>query len=380
MIPRERQLATIRHDIPDRISVDAIAIEPAPQLADFLGVDLDQLEDTLGIDGRIVMPPHRAAPPKRYTADFRAEYLANHPAEDEATVADDDPFALNEWGTPSKAGITYGGDRPYPLAYADTVAKIESYPWPDPAHYDYHLAAQTARQWAQTYAVRGPSWKPLFCQVCDLFGMEDTLVKMMAQPSLFEAALDQVFNFDMQYVARLLQACGDDLHILCLGDDFASQRGMIISPELWRKYLKPRWAALFEQGKKLGKIIWFHSCGDITPVLPDLLDIGMDVWETVQLHTLPIPPQQLKRDYGEHLTFFGAICTQHLPFATPQQVAQDVIHCIETLGKNGGYICGPDHIVEPDVPPANTVALFQTARAFSGSAYTQNFNNHKRFV
>jgi uroporphyrinogen decarboxylase len=116
--------------------------------------------------------------------------------------------------------------------------------------------------------------------------------------------------------------------------------------------------------KSRGKHVWFHSCGDITSVLPDLIDIGMDVWETVQLHALPMSAEQLKRNYGKDITFFGGINTQRLPFVTPEQVRAEVIAAIDVLGKGGGYICGPDHHVKPDVSAANTVALFNTAVSY----------------
>lgn len=144
----------------------------------------------------------------------------------------------------------------------------------------------------------------------------------------------------------------------------------MMDPALWRRMLKPRYAQLFALGKRHGLPIWFHSCGDITAVLPDLIDIGMDVWETVQLHTLPISPEKLKQEYGRQLTFFGGINTQQLPFMTLEQVCSSVQRVIEVLGRDGGYICGPDHHIKSDVPPANTVALFETARRFQRTGYT----------
>jgi uroporphyrinogen decarboxylase len=144
----------------------------------------------------------------------------------------------------------------------------------------------------------------------------------------------------------------------------------LFDPALWRKYLKPRYARLFELGKSRGLPVWFHSCGDITAVLDDLIEIGMDVWETVQLHALPLSPRELKRQYGRHVTFFGGINTQRLPFATPQEVRQEVRDVCEALGEGGGFICGPDHHIKPDVPPANTTALFDEATSFRRPMYT----------
>jgi uroporphyrinogen decarboxylase len=249
---------------------------------------------------------------------------------------------------------------------------VERYPWPDSSHYDYDGAAKTAGRWGKQYAVRGPYWQPLFCRACDLLGMEEAMIKMTLAPVLFEAVLDKVFCHTAALCSRLLDACGDDMPIFCLGDDFATQRGMMLSPQHWRKFLKPLYARLFAIGKQAGKYVWFHSCGDITEVLPDLLDIGMDVWETVQLHTLPMSAQALKQEYGRDLTFFGGINTQRLPFATPDEVRSEVTACIEALGGNGGYICGGDHHIKPDVPAENAVALYAAARAFRRDSYTRD--------
>ena len=345
MKPRDRMLTTIRHQPADRICTDAIHVENQPEIARHLGIDLGEVLDRLGLDGRIVSAPHLGRQP--------------------ACVGEE---ALTEWGTPDTGD--YGTARFNPLAQASSVAEVESYAWPDPSDHDYAAAAQAAHGLNETYAVRGPYWLPLFCRVCDLFGMEEAMVRMAAEPAIFEAALERVFAFTHQYCERLLEACGDALPILCLGDDFATQRGMMISPDLWRRYLKPRFARLFDLGKRRGKFVWFHSCGDVTAILPDLIDIGIDVWETVQLHTLPITPQQLKREYGRHLTFFGGVNTQHLPFAAPDEIRAETIRCIEALGEGGGYICGPDHHIKPDVPAENAVALFDAARSFRRAGYT----------
>ena len=194
--------------------------------------------------------------------------------------------------------------------------------------------------------------------------MEEALVKMISEGAVFEACVEQVFRFSYAYVEHFVETIGSKLDILWLADDFASQRGLTMNPRLWRKYLKPRYEKLFSIGKQRGLPIWFHSCGDISSVLPDLIEIGMDVWETVQLHTLPFSPKTLKREYGAHITFFGGINTQRLPFMTIPELRDEVRRCCETLGKGGGYICGPDHHIKPDVSAELTVELFAAARAF----------------
>lgn len=341
MTPKQRQLETIAHKPTDRISLDAICIENAPQIAELLGCAESEVYDRLGIDGRVVAGGYVGEAPRP---------------------------GLTEWHTESC--VDYGTAHNYPLAGATSVKEVENFPFPDPALYDYAGPAAAAKAFSEQYAVRGPYWLPLFCRVCEMMGMEEAMVKMAADPLVFEAALEAVFSVVYSYCERMLDACGDNLDIFCLGDDFATQRGMMISPDSWRKYLKPRLGKLFDPAKRRNKPVWFHSCGDITPVLPDLIDIGMDVWETVQLHTLPMSPEQLKRDFGRHITFFGGVNTQHLPFAHPGQVREEVMHCIDILGEGGGYICGPDHHIKPDVSAQNTVELFQTAIDYTKKRYS----------
>jgi uroporphyrinogen decarboxylase len=338
MSHKERQLATIRHDPVDRIPVDAINIENMPQIAAFLSIPEANVMEALGIDGRIIGLGYEGM--------------------DSSTLG----APISEWGTPAEED--YGTSHLYPLAFASTP-EVNNYPWPDPARYTYASAAQAARSLHPEYAIRGPYWAPLFCRVCSLMGMEKTLSDMLVNPAIFEAVLEKVFERVEEICLLYVDALGESLDIFYLGDDYASQKDLLFSPRLWRRFLKPRYAKLFEIGKRLGKPVWFHSCGNILPVLPDLIEIGVDVWETVQLHTLPISPQKLKQEYGKHITFFGGINTQRLPFATPEEVAEEVRRVTGILGEGGGYICGPDHHIKPDVPPENAVALFKAAREYT---------------
>ena len=337
MTPRDRQLASIRRQRTDRISLDCICIEIVPQIAEYLGIEQGEVLDALGIDGRIIAAGYSGEPGRGPEGQ-----------------------PLNDWATLGPAD--YGTAHWSPLADAETVAEVDAHPWPDPGAYDYAAVAGLAAEWGERYALRGPYWLPLFCRVCELMGMERAMVQLAAAPVVFEAALEAVFVRVEEYCRRLLDACGDALPILCLGDDFATQRGLMISPDDWRRTLKPRFARLFEVGKSRGKLVWFHSCGDVTPILRDLIEIGVDVWETVQLQTLPMSAQELKREFGRDLTFFGGVSTQRLPFITPGEVREEVRRCIATLGEGGGYVCGPDHHIKPDVPVENAVALFEEAR------------------
>jgi len=336
---RERELATIYRKPTDRIALDAICVENVPQIAELLALPQEQVLDRLGLDGRVVAAG--------YTGQWAREE------------------GLDEWGT--SALNDYGRNYAYPLTRLENRNQIDSYKWPDPASYNYEAAAQWACQHGMIYALRGPYWMPVFSRACSLLGMEDFLVMMLEAPLLAEALLERIADFTYEYCDRLLEACGEALPILCLGDDFATQRGLMMKPDIWRKLLKPHYARLFELGKRKGKAVWFHSCGDITSVLGDLIDIGIDVWETVQLHALPYGPAELKRRFGADVTFFGGINTQRLPFVTPAEVREEVLRTLDVMADGGGYICGPDHHIKYDVPPENAVALFDAAREWSGA-------------
>lgn len=339
---RERILAAIRHEETDRIPVDAIAIETLPEVAAYLGIAEAEVEARLGIDTRQVLTwgTYQGPPPP-----------------------DEHGQPRNEWGAPTEQD--YGTAHVYPLAGAETVKDVENYPfWPDPAKFGYDALAAQARALDKDYAVRGPYWMPISNRVFELMGMEPALLKLCLYPEVFDAAMTITTEITLAVCERLIAACGEAMPILSLADDFASQRGLIVSPELWRRHFLPHYRRLFELGKRHGKYIWFHSCGDISAVLPDLIDAGMDVWETVQLHTLPMSAEQLKREYGHHITFSGGINTQRLPFVKPEEVREEVLRAIAVLGEGGGYICGPDHHIKPGVPPENTVALFDTATGY----------------
>ena len=280
MTPRERQLAAIRREPIDRTPVDAIWIYNQKAIADYLQIDEKQVLEHLGLDGRPIL----------------LEY------ENEFADRSNEAGAIF-WSTTLFEGDSsqYGTHRKYPLEDASSIKDIEAYQWPDLNKFKYQNAFRLAEKYGDTYALRGPLWMPVFCKACDLFGMEEAMVKMMTEPGVFETAVRRITDITVEVYETYFEHCGDKVEIFQLGDDFATQRGLMISPAKWREFIKPQLRRLIELGKRLNKIIWFHSCGDITDVLPDLIDMGIDVWETVQLQTLPMSPSKLKSEYNVSL-------------------------------------------------------------------------------
>lgn len=357
MTPKQRVMAAVKHQTPDRIPLAVQEIENEHQFAAYMGIEDPKVPSNPDIGYYAPSYEMLGIDCFRLNLGYKA---------DGGTSPDGE--SLNEWGAVAKKD--YGAGHWYPLADASSIQDVEKYNWPNPDLFDYAYDARKAKRISERFAVRGPNWWPIICQVFDMVGMEQAMVKMISEPAVFEAMIEMVFQLTYECTEKLIIECGDDMPIVCCADDFASQMGMLISPSDWRRYLKPRYAKLFNLAKKHNKYVWFHSCGNIVEVLPDLIEIGMDVWETVQLHTLPITPKQLKMNYGKDITFFGAVNSQKLPFMTVQDVREETIRCIETLGEGGGYICSADHGIRADVPYDIIKMLFDTARNFRKAGYT----------
>ena len=299
-----------------------------------------------------------------------------------------------EYGHVSYEGSGYSALRGrVPLADATSVSDVENFLWPNPDEFESSTAAEVlkgipdqARMVRVQYAVEqegltrqevlrgkqppqegvvGGEWLPLICTLFNLFGLEDVLIKLHTEPKIIECAVARIEEFLLELSRRLLEEIRGLADILWYGDDFATQNGLMLSPEHWRRFLKPTYKKLFDLAKSYGLEVWFHSCGTFRPVLPDLIDMGIDVWETVQVHLPGNDPKVLKREYGQDIAFYGAINTQStLPFGTPEDVRKEVRERIRILGAGGGYICGSDHSIMPDVPYENVLAMIDEAKSF----------------
>jgi len=360
---RERIRRTIDHHQPQTVPVNVMGFEDlAPWLKHFHVEDYAQLCRVLEMDSFPDAPPVYRGPPIDPGLDiWQAAYT---------------------WTGAAGAGFSSarGG---YPLAGADSVREVESFAWPQAGDFDYGpaQALQTVPPdqplWVRPLYIfpaddpdRGTSlrarraeWVPVLCTLFNLFGLEETLVNLAMKPGVIEAALARIEEFILGFSRRMIEAAAVQADIFWFGDDFAGQSGLLLSPEHWRRLLKPVYRKVFDLAHGHGMKVWFHSCGSFRPVLPDLIDIGMDVWETVQVHLPGNEPHVLKSEYGRFITFYGGINSQEtLPHGTPEQVREEVRDRIRVLGKDGGYICGSDHTIMPDVPFENVIAMIDEAR------------------
>jgi uroporphyrinogen decarboxylase len=270
------------------------------------------------------------------------------------------------WQTSDEWNSGYSTERGgFPLASAQSLKDIEAHCWPKPEDVDYQeLKRRHQGMDPGSATILSLGWQPPFCTLLDLFGMEGAMLAMYENPKCIEAAIAHIESFILGAMKSSMGLCADYVQFYWCGDDFSTQRGMMISPEQWRRFLKPTYRKMFDLVKSFGLKVWFHSCGTFRPVLPDLVEMGMDVWETVQIHLQGNDPADLKREFGTAITFFGAVnCQKTLPFGSPEDVRREVRELIRVLGKGGGYICGPDHSVQKNMPAENLLALYDEVRA-----------------
>jgi uroporphyrinogen decarboxylase len=185
----------------------------------------------------------------------------------------------------------------------------------------------------------------------------------MEEPHAF-ALLDKVMEINTEIGKKLIEMGAD---IIWAGDDFGTQRGMMISPDMWREVFKPRIKWMFEEFRKVNpdiKIAW-HSCGSIIPIIEDFAEIGLDILNPIQPLAEGMEPEFLKDNYGDRLSFFGGIDIQHLlPNGSPQEIKDEVKRRMAILGKNGGYMVAPAHNVQNDTPVENIEAFFEALEEY----------------
>jgi uroporphyrinogen decarboxylase len=198
-------------------------------------------------------------------------------------------------------------------------------------------------------------------------GWAEWLEDLLVNPAFGEGLFDRTVDFFVAVAQRALEETAEFIDIAWFGDDVGSQRGLLVRPELYRRVIKPRHRRIVETIKRYGKKAAYHSCGSVYAILPDLVEIGVDVLNPVQVAAAHMDTARLKREFGRELSFWGAIDTQRvLSRGTPAEVREEVRRRIRDLSADGGYILCAVHNIQAEVPPENIVAMYEAAREFGG--------------
>ena len=272
---------------------------------------------------------------------------------------------ITEWGTGHIPGSEHHFTRIVcPLQNATRPEEIESYPLPT---FDESWRLSKAKESIDKFhekglCVAGAAACSIFEVSWQIRGMEQMLEDFSHRPELASILLDRVTEIRCKYVETLL-SMGSDLIIL--GDDIATQIGMMMSPAMWRRWLKPRLSTIIQAARRIKPdvLVFYHSDGNPSAVIPDLIEIGVNILNPVQPECMD--PAALKKQYGDQLAFWGTIGTQTtFPFGSPEDIRNVVRQRIETVGQDGGLLLGPTHMLEPDVPWENILAFFEAIEEY----------------
>jgi len=294
-------------------------------------------------------------------------------------VSDEGPNLafIDRWGAkvhmPKEGGLYFDWvEFPIPEASDEALA---AYAWPelDPPEYLARLRQQAEHMVQNTgYALTGSAiiGGGIFEQAATLMGFESFLVALLRAPAFADRLLDQITDFYVASCKDYLDQVGEFLDVFVYWDDICSQNGWLISPALYRRLVKPKQRRLVEAIKaRTAAKVFYHGCGAVTEQIPDLIDIGVDIINPVQVSARGMDTRHLKQAFGRDIVFWGGgVDTQHvLPFGTPRQVADEVKRRIDDLAPGGGFVFAAVHNIQARVPPENIVAAFDTALEYGSN-------------
>jgi uroporphyrinogen decarboxylase len=365
MNSRERVLTALNHEEPDRVPL-FIGTSGATSV---LGPGYDRLRRYLGVP---IGPIRWLSRPLRYVwmeeevlARLGSDGRALLPGPAESTlrreVAED--CLIDDWGVTwrRQPGTLYFEVAKAPLQHA-LLDDLDRYPWPNlvtPSRF-IGLAEQAVAIQQAGYATVLMSGVTLFEQAFLLRGLDTLLMDLVANEDFFTALMVKLESLALPYLRTLLQHVGPHVDVLVTGDDLGMTAGPMMSPWLYRRLIKPHHADLLATIKQYtpGKV-FFHSCGNVQPLLGDLIEVGVDLLNPVQVSAGKMgDTARLKQEFGRRLSFCGAIDTQRvMPHGTPEDVRQEVRRRIKDLAPGGGYVAAAVHCLQPDVPPENIMAM-----------------------
>lgn len=255
-----------------------------------------------------------------------------------------------------------------PVLVDATIDDLENYPWPDPHNPELTEGLKEKAQdlYENTdFALIGKFSNSIFEQAFYMRGFEQILMDLSLNPEFVEALMGKLVDIALARLDVGLKACGKFIQcVRFAGDDMGQQNGPLMSPRMFRRVIKPQFSRYYKEARTLidqynPEIkIMAHTDGDVYPIIPDYIEMGLDVLNPVQPYVAEMEHDKLKDEFGNRLSFHAAIDIQRvMPFGTPEEVKAEAIKTMRLLGPNGGFILAPSHYLQADVPPENIIAL-----------------------
>jgi uroporphyrinogen decarboxylase len=377
MTHRERVLAALNHQEPDRVPIDLGATRNTGinryayrQLLDYLEIDAEvkPLQDFGGarflglarVDERVL---------ERFGVDLRGIFTGEAESGHDRELPDGgyvDEFGVTR--VPVE-GAPYFDWVASPMADELSMDTIRALALPDPEDPGYirGLRDEALRIRQDTDCALVLHLDHIIVHATQYVrGFENWFLDLALQPDLLCALMDKILDYRLVVAERAIKEVADLVDVVSTSDDVADQRGPIVSPDMYRRYIKPRHKRFFDviHSSTSAKLL-FHSCGSVYKLLPDFIEIGVDFINPVQVSCKDMDTARLKREFGADLGFWGAIDSmQVLPGGTPDDVRTEVERRIGDLGPGGGYVLAAVHNIQHDVPVENIVAMFDAARGF----------------
>ena len=349
MNARERVLAVLNRQMPDRVPVDIWLV---PEL-------IKKFQQKLGVTDELDIYRKLDIDKIAWLGIPYKGVILKDPNEHVET---------NQWGVrhqivAANAAAEYGEISFNPLLGMDDPAQLDDYPWPNPDHFDYETAAANAKQLSKEFVTLGP-WISLFEVYCQMRSLEEALMDTVAEPEFLHAALDKIMYAQGEMLRRFLTAADGAIDMVFVSDDMGTQQSLLMSPAAFDEFIFPRLKSWCEMIHSFGAKVFFHTDGAAEPLIPRLIEAGIDVLNPIQ-HVCPgMDCKEIKAKYGDRLIFHGGVENQKiLPFGTPAEVAAETEQCLRELGP-AGYIPCSCHYAQADTPLENVMALIETVQNF----------------
>ena len=367
MNSRERVLTALRHKEPDRIPIDlgglpsGIEVEAYDNLKKLIGFQSETktfVRDHVEIDEPIL---------ERFGVDTR--YIRIKSPRGYKRTLDKNNSYVDLWGTrwAKPPSSLYWDMVDYPIK-EPTMEALQNYSWPDPDDPGFveGLRERAKKLYETTgYAlVVDLTGFGVFEQGWALRGMENFFMDFAANPTFAGALMQGVADYKISLWGHILDAVGDYVQVVMEADDLGTQQGPMVSPEAYRRLIKPAQKRVWQFIKgRTHAFLFLHSCGSVREFIPDFIEMGLDILNPVQVAAKDMDPIELKREFGKDLTFWGGGCdTQHvLSFGAPDDVEKEVKRRVSELAPGGGFVFNPVHNIQPQVPPENILRMFETA-------------------
>ena len=343
MTSKERVMAAFEHEQPDRVPCWCGASDEFWAKA----------KAELGLDDEALR--------RRFADDFRRVYSVYAGPD---FVLSKDAKSRTPFGV-ERHGIGYGQPMTHPLAEA-TLRQIHDYRWPDPRWMDVAQIKAEAMKYKGRYAILGGEWSPFWHDAIDLMGMENLYLKMYSQPDLVDALLKHIVDYYLAVSQRILDAASDVIDIFFIGNDFGGKNGPLIGPNMFAQFILPQLRRLIDLGHSYALKVQLHCCGGFEPLIPLMVDAGLDALHAVQPNCRGMDLQTLKTEYGDRILFNGAIDSHHVLInGTPAKVRHEVRRVLDIMMPGGGYVAGASHdTILQETPLENVLAMFDAVREY----------------